>query len=381
MRPVIAVQKRSGGWRDATCAWTGLELERGGPDDHGMFPAGRLGVLLDNATGEWSQYNLDGSPSEFGPGMAVNVWAHNNDDDWWMFAGKIVRWDERGDDTVEFEAFDVFSDLATVIGTFTPGVAGDRAGARLNSITLAAGRSAVPHRFATGLVTLTAQPTDAAPLEEMQTVALSDGGVIYVDADGTLVFYDRSWRNGRNDQLALVVASDNVCTAPVIVWDAVLSTNDVGLADVVILENVAKLKAQFPATISGTVFSATEQQWTTQDEGDTLANVIQVAQRQPRVAIDSFDLYLNDGNQPYLWQAVDWRLFDVLRFLHNSKVVGGTTLLDVSTLIVSVAHAITPDNWIMTVGTSRALSYIAPILWDNTTIFWDNPSPAAVWSY
>lgn len=365
---------------DATCDWTGLELEYGPPDDHTLFPAGHLIVHLDNRTGQWSQYNVDGSPALSGPGQVIDVWAHNPTGDWWLFSGVIARWDERADDTVEIEAFDAFATLAQPVGTFTAGVAGDRLGPRLTAILQTTGRQAVPHRFPTaGTVALTAQASDAAPLEEMQAVAGSDGGVMFGDADGTVVAYDRTWRAGRSDQTVFPVISDNVCTAPVVVWDPILSTNDTNLADTIVLENVAKLRAQSPATLTGTVITETDQQWTTQNEGDTLAGALLAAQRQPRVALDTFDLYLLDPHQPQLWRAVDWRLFDSLRFLHDTKAVGGTARLDVTALVTSIAHAVTPDGWVMTVATSRAQSYIAPIVWDTPQYRWDDP--AATWNY
>jgi hypothetical protein len=407
MRPVIAIgtiQKPPYGWDyladwddpniewdvplspahlDATCEWTGLEITYGPPDDHTAFPAAHLIVQLNNSTGQWSQYNVDGSPALSGPGQTIDVWAHSDTGpaDYWLFSGTIARWDERADDTVEIEAFDAFSTLAQQVGTYTPGTNGDKLATRLTAILTAAGRASLPKRFATGLVTLTAQATDRAPLEEMQIVASSDGGVLFGDADGTLVAYDRNWRNGRSDQPALPVISDNVCTSPIIIWDPVISTNDTNLGDTIVLENVAKLRAQAPATITGFVLTETEQQWTSQGEGDTLASALLTAQRQPRVALDSFDLYLLDARQPTLWQAVDWRLFDAVRFLHDSKAVGGTARLDVTTLVTAITHSVTPDGWVMTVATSRALSYIAPINWDSPPYVWNDASPLAVWNY
>lgn len=365
---------------DATCEWLGLEIAYGPPDDHAAFPAGRLLLQLDNRAGAWSAFNTDGSPALAGPGQSIDVWAHNPSGDWWLFSGVIARWDERADDTVEVEAFDAFSTLAQPVGTYTPGVAGDQPGERMEAVLAATGRTAVPHRFAAGTVALTAQATERAPLEELQVIAGSDGGVIYGDADGTVVAFDRTWRSGRGDAAAVVV-SDNVCTAPVVVWDAVLSTNDTYLADTVVLENVEGLRAQTPAVLTGLVLAESDQQWTTQGEGDILAGVLLAAQTQPRVALDTFDVYLLDPHQPELWRAVDWRLFDPLRFLHDSRAVGGTARLDVTALVTSVVHAITPDGWVMTVGTSRAQSYLAPYVWDTPIITWDDPAPDAVWNY
>jgi hypothetical protein len=389
VRPVIAIESKGPAewdsttrwdsgevwddvWRDATCSWTGMEIEHGQSDEKGLFPASRCVIQLDNADGRWSSFNLDGTPSRFGPGQPVNIWATDGVDDWWLFSGRIARWDQRSDNTVEIEAFDILSDLGQAIGTYTPGTDGDRLGVRLNAILTAAGETTTPHRFATGIVGLTAQETDQVPLEEMQAVTGSDGSLLFVDADGTLLATDRSWRAGRADQPETWIVSDNVCTAPLIVWDATLSTNDIGLADTVVLENIAKLQATAGdiATPGGYVIAFTDQQWTTQTEGDILAALLLENQQDRRINIEEFTLYLLDPVQPEMWKAVEWRRLDNLRFLHDQKVVGGLlSRVDVTTLIDSISHDITPDNWTMTIGTTRAQSFTLPILYDTDLLY------------
>jgi hypothetical protein len=372
------------GFVDATCTTQGIETDAGGPDDHGLFPAASAVVQLDNSTGEWSQYNSDGSLAGRGPGHEMAIWGrYRNGGEWWIFRGTISRWDEIGD-VVEVEAFDEFSNLAQPIGTYTPGANGQGPDARLQAILTAAGADSYPHAFAVGDVTLTAQATDAAPLEEMQTVALSDGGALFVDSDGTLRSTRRNWRNGRADQTEIPVTAANVCTADIVVWDAVLSTNDSGVADTVVLENIAKLRAQSPVgTIGRMVFTETDQQWTTQVEGDSLAAFLWAAQQGARVNVDTFDLYLYDPDQPDLYRAIEWRLFDVLRFLHNYRdTTGGLSRLDVNTIISTISHSIIPfGNWIMTVGTSKALGSNGMLFWNpaGDPYVWD--TPGAVWGY
>lgn len=370
------------GYVDATCQWQGLATEAGGPDAHGNMPAARLVCQLDNASGVWSRYNVDGSPAGQGPGYELLLWATDGVTAWWLFAGTIARWDVRADDTVEIEAFDAFSDLAQPVGPYTPGVAGQTAGPRLDAILTAAGETALRHRFATGLATLTAQVSNRSPLEESELVAGSDGGRLYVDADGTVVYVDRTWRNGRTDQPAVPVIAGNVCTAPLVVWEPVLSVNDDALADTVVLTNVANLRAQSPAGALGKlVHTDTAQQWTTQAEGDTLAAVLVGAQNTPRVSLDAFDVYLLDLAQPAAAGAVDWRLFDKLRFLQDTPAVGGTLRLDVTLLVAAVAHQITPAGWVASYATSRATGYLVGLVWDNATYVWNDANTGVVWGY
>lgn len=361
-------------WRDATCGWTGIEIEHAQSDEKGLYPASRCVLQLDNFDGQWSSFKVDGTPNNFGPGRLLVVYATDGVSNWWLFNGRIARWDQRADDTVEIEAFDSFSDLSQGVGPYTPGTNGDRMGVRLNAILADAGETTMAHRFATGVAGLTAQETEQTPLEEMQAVCTSDGSILYGDADGTIVATDRAWRSGRSDQTAVWIASDNVCSAPAIVWDAVLSTNDIGLADTVVLSNIAGLKSTAGDinTPGGYVIAFNDQMWSTTAEGDALAAMLLSEQQPRRINIEEFTLYLLDPVQPTLWKAVDWRRLDQLRFLHDQRVVGGgMARIDVTTLIDSISHDITPDNWTMTVGTTRAQSYTPPILY-NTGLLYDD---------
>lgn len=364
------------GFTDATCDVHGLETDTGHPDEGGNIAAGTAAVQLDNRTGAWSRYNSDGSLAGRGPGYELVIWALERDTGQTdpMFRGTITAWNDLGD-TVEIEAFDAFSDLAQPIGTYTPGANGDTPAARLGAILTSAGKATIVHAFAPGAVTLTAQQTTAAPLDEMQTVVASDGGVLFADADGTLRSFARTWRAGRGDQTDFPVASANVCTADTVVWDAALSTNDSSAPDTVVLENVAHLHAQAPAGPLGRrVITDTGQQWTTQAEGDTLAGFLATTLAGARVRVESFDLYLTAPTDADLYRAAGWRLFDLLRWLHDYRAADGTLArLDVNTVIVSIGHNVTMgDSWVMTVETTPAVG-------SNTILVWNPPGDPYVW--
>lgn len=382
------------GWLDATCQFYGLTIDHGTPDDSMLVPASQLLLQLDNSDGRWSGMDADGTQSQFGPGTEIQVWGHgasgagggtfgagtfgsgsfgdsSSGGDWWLFAGRVARWDQRADDSVEVEAFDSFSDLAQPFGSYTPGAAGQTPDARLTAILNTISSSTViPHRFDTGSVALTAQLTDQAPLEEMQTVATSDGGLLMCDSDGTLLYLDRLWRDGRDDQAAIPSVSGNVPTADVVVWDPLISTTDQRLADYVALENVAHLRA-VAGVLPGYQYAQTDQQWTTQLEGNALADLY-LDERSGRVIrVEEFALYLFDPHQPNLWRAVDWRRLDRLRFVQDRKVSGGGTLrVDIDVLLASIVHEITPDGgWTMTVGTSRGIAFNTPVLYDTGELY------------
>jgi hypothetical protein len=406
-RPVIALESRGeapyqydAGWQwddptliwdaatvapafvDATCDFTGCDIDYGPPDEHGQFPAGRCAVTLDNRSGRWAAYNADGSPTKYGAGGRIAVWwTDRASGNWWAFYGRIATYDEHTGDVIELEAFDPFEDLAQPIGSFTPGAAGDHPGTRLAAIVTAAGAT-VRTAFATGTVALTVQATDQAPLEEMQTVTGSDGGVLYGDVDGTVVSTARTWRAGRSDQTVFPMIATNVCTAPIVLWDPVIATSDTHLAGKVILENVAGLKATATrSTDPHYVLAEVDQQWTSQAEGNQLAADLAAQLFPTRLQLASADLYPLDPKQPAVIAVTDWRLLDRVRILHDARTPTGLARVDVEALLLELHHAFTADTWVTSIATTRALTYIAAQLWDQTPFTWDDPAPSAVWGY
>ena len=387
IRPVIAVAD-GGGWVDATCSFTGFEITVGPPDDHFDLPATHLVVALDNRDGRWSPFNPDGTPARYGAGTAILLWAQTADglQRFWLFAGVIARNDQAADDTVTLEAFDAFSDLAQPVGNITAGAAGDLPGARATAILAAAGRADLRTRLALGQNALATVADDQAPVDQLERAVSSDGGVIWIDADGTVRSMDRHWRNGRADQTRQWIITDNICDNPAIdatVWDPVVSTTDDALADRVILENVAGMRSVAGAPTGRFVYSETEQLWSEQAAGDGLAADLFADQRVVRIRLDSADLHLFDPNQPDLWQAVDWRLFDRISFAHRQIAAGGAVVeIAAEVILAEIHHAVTAaGGWQMSIGTTRATAtHVTLYFWDTTPFTWDNPDPRNVWS-
>ena len=375
-----------GGFTDAICDMQALTIEVGQPDELGLFAAGHATLSLDNRSGAYSQYTTDGRLVYWAPGRRVQIWAHLDGADWWLFAGRVDTWTQHADDSVSVEASDGFSLLAPEIGTYTPGSGGQRAINRIQAIAIAAG---FPDRVIgdTGDVTLTAQQTDRSPLEEIQTVALSDGGIVACDADGSLVYRNRLWPAGRSDQTTTDVFSDNVCTVENIVWDLDLVSADEALGNSIKLVNVAGLVAVAADTTPtlGVVYPYTHpepDQWTTQAEGNELAAVLLAQRKTPKVAIGPFTLHVIDPRQDLWRPAIDKRIGDRLRFLHEFVAVDGLTgTLDIFGIVSTIRHEITPETWLTTIGTTRTVDYLLVEEWDRTTWLWDDANPAATWRY
>ena len=377
---------------DATCWVHGLSITIGQPDAEGRMAAGELAMTLDNRAGTWGQYDALGRLVDWLPGRAVDVWAVHAGAPWWLFSGEVTVWAERANGTVEVEASDAFSRLNAHIGAWDPGAFGQTPAARLEAIATLIGYAGA-RRFDVGDVTLHGLTTERTPLEEMQQVAMSDGGVLAVDADGTLLYRDRTWPGGRPDQTAIPVLSANVCGPAVdaVVWDLELSTDDrvmVNIADLanvatppleVHAENVESRALYGPQTLPA---NRDADQWATTTEGQALADYLVTRRGDAYLRVDSAVLYLHDPNQDLWPVGIDRRLGDVVELVQDVPAAGGgTNRLDLFLAVETIRHDITPDTWTVTVETTRTVSNRVSERWDLSLYAWDDPAPANTWGH
>ena len=362
---------------DATCDVAGLELETGAPDAEGRIDAGRVVMTLRNDDGQWSQYDTFGRLTAYEPGSRLAVWATIAGPAWWLFDGKVASWREQVDGTVEVEAFDVTAEFNTGLGEWQPGTYGQTPHNRIGAILDLVGYTG-PRRLDVGANTLHAYTSTATPLEEMQSVALSDGGFVGCDADGTWLFRNRGWPGGRADQPVIRKFSDNVCGVQSIVWDLELVTDDEVMVTDARLENVAKV-AVVSSTPAGARhrYDRTGDQWITVGEGQALADGIVARRSGAYLRLDGFTLHLHDPTQNLWREGIDLRLGDLVRFVHDHPAVDGTLArFDLNLVVQALRHAITPTEWTVAVATTRAVG-------NNVTYRWDSPvrwdTPPAVW--
>ncbi len=389
LRPVIGIASTTGVWRDATCSFSGFELTVPALDDRFDVAPSQLVVELDNRDGSWSRHHPDGTPTDYRAGCPIVVLTRTLagvvD---WLFAGVIASLVQHADDTVTVTAFDVLSDLAQPIGTYTAGANGDTVAARVAAILAAAGRADVPRTLAASIVRLTAQPTDAPPLDEIAAAVSSDGGVVWVDADGNLESLDRHWRAGRADQTYVPVLTDNACSTPTldfVIWTAAISDSDGGgLADRVVVGNVAGLQSTAGAPAGRYVWAETDLQYTSQGEGDQLAADLLADQVVARLTVDGFEVYLFDrAQQPAVLAAARWRRFDRLHVVHDERAAGGgLERVAVEVLVAGYTHSVTAGGqWVISVACTRATgTRVILNTWDTTPYTWDQADPGNVWS-
>jgi hypothetical protein len=375
---------------DLWCQFHGLTITLGGLDPAGLFDSASVEMTLDNRDGSLSQYDESGRLIDWQPGSPIDIWASYAGEDFWLFGGRVTAWREMIDGILEVEAFDGFSHLNQYVGRWTPGATGDDLAERMTAI---ATRAAYPDttRFDVGDVTLLTEATDdRTPLEMMQAAALSDGGALFCDPDGTVVYAGRDWITGRADQLAVPILSDNVCEPSLSpVWEVVMLTSDEPIVNIANLANIATPPLEVSATNAVSVIrhgaqtfpsARTEDLWETVAQGETLAAWTVNQRGDHFLRLEQAVLYLHDRRQD-LWPiGLDVRVGDLIEFVHEQPAAGGARMIALTLTVSGVIHDITPDTWVTTIATTQAIDHRDFLIWDETTLTWDNPDPRTIWA-
>jgi hypothetical protein len=381
-----------GGFTDVWCDMEGLEIHHGEPDDQQLLPASAATLTLRDPDGRYRLRDESGRLVYYAPGRRVAVYAILQDpvtsssSSWWLFSGRIGTWREDLAGLVTIEAFAGVAELAQPPGRdWSAGAAGDLPVGRLNAIVAAFGYAG-RKRFDTGAIPLAAFTSGDSPLEAMQRVAWSDGGIVYSDADDTLIFRDRNWRTGRTDQTAIPIVSDNVCSANVVLWEVEAVEDDARLAAKVILGNAATPQLVATATAaaatigSNTVYTHPDVDlWTLQGDGDALAAWILAARSESRMAIDLARIYLHDARFDYWSETIDRRIGDQVRFWHDDVFAGELDTIDVRLILATIRHFITPAEWVVEWETTNVTAFDRVLLWDRSPYLWDDADPLNVW--
>lgn len=377
------------GYTDVWCDTIALNVIHGQPDERDQYrTSAALLELRDPGDGRYRTRTVDGRLVYYATGRRLAVWWQDPElEDWWLFHGQIATWRERLDGTVGIEAYS-----GRMVGRphgapWTAGAAGDFLSERVAAILAATVDPPPPYRADLGDVTLSVPDTaDTVPLDAIRQAAWSDGGIVYTDADDTLIIRDRRWRNGRTDQTGERILTNNVCDAGVmaiVVADPETTDDFMRQAGTVRLENDADpalvaVAAVPPGTFIDTDVTFTnpgKDLWQTQLQGNTLAAFILAERSMARVALATADVYLHDRRFDYFALATDLRLGDRARFQHDDPF----GFYDVTVIVTTLQHQLTPESWVLNVGTSPAVDYTAVELYDDTLLTWDDPDPLAVW--
>lgn len=375
------------GYTDVWCDVAGIDIIHGEPDDADLYPPSSCTLTLYDPAKRYRRRGPDGRLVYYAAGRRVAVLAVVAGERWWLFSGRVATWHEEGD-FVEIVAYSRTAALAQDPGyKWTAGAAGDKLPARTAAILTAAGSTAVT-RVDPGLATFVVPAADkVAPLEALQRMSWSDGGVVYTDPDDTLVIRDRGWRDGRLDQPVPPVAfTDNVCTGgAVVLSDIELDDDDAWLAARVVLSTDAGLvaTASNPAEAidASLVYTHPDTDlWRTQAEGDALAAQIANVHGRQRPALSLGRLYLHDVRTDNWAVAVNVRVGDLMTWQHEDRPDAATLVLyEVPAIIDTVRHLLTAETWILELGTTPATGARTVEEWDVTAYLWDTAAADNVW--
>jgi len=177
----------------------GFTLERGRQGVWDDLLAATLTIELDNSEGVFSTYGTNAFP-RIRPGFGIKMYANWDDVRYTIFLGAATELSEiptPNDEKVVVQGADFFRVLNDPISIeYTPGVDAEKVDSRINRLLDRVPGSS-PRLIAPGEATMTNYLTSRSLLDEIKLTAMSDGGVFFVDTDGTIMYMDQTRVSGR----------------------------------------------------------------------------------------------------------------------------------------------------------------------------------------
>lgn len=193
-------------WEDVSDYVRSVRLERRFADDWRTWRAAVVNIVLNNMDGRFSPENLTGPYAAAGvsrilSGRRLRISLIHRGNTYRIFSGKTNTWEEvfqltgprSGDAAVHISASDAWQNLSTIKGKEGLSDVGDGEtfGPRIVRILTTAG---FDDSISVDTGTVQLQPTDLSsdPVDELIDTAASEGGIVYVETDGSIVGLDRS---------------------------------------------------------------------------------------------------------------------------------------------------------------------------------------------
>lgn len=318
---------------------------------------GSASVVLDNTDGRFSADNLSGPYVTAGvtgirPWRPIRISATYNGVTYRLFAGYIVDYVDtwlpgNTDAFVTVPCVDEWAALSGFDGlAVTSQGAGELSGARLHRVLNAAGHAG-GRSIATGRVTMQATTLAANAAREIDLVVDSEGGGLFVDSDGTIVFEDQYalMEQGRSNTIQATFGDGGGAELP---CKNMVPTNG-GLT----IKNIVSY-----ARVGGTVQTAsdatsralyqdkrlarTDLVCETDAQALALATFDLTVYAQPKKRISAIQVLPIRDPAALLPQVLGRRMRDLVRVI--ARPVGSPTVTR-DGFVSGVHHRITPDNW------------------------------------
>lgn len=201
-------------WTDVSAYVRSIVTSRDKNRDVDQFPAGTCQVVLANSDARFTPANTSGPYASGGvtkvvPKVPIRIRATWDSVTYGVFFGRVNSWQDDypgvGKDCVTtISCSDVMADLAAVgLGELVAGAgAGEAAGSRISRILNSSGWQWGTDLNAGALATMQETVLGANALDLIQKTAESDGGAVFADQDGQLVYHDPYWEAGARSSRA-----------------------------------------------------------------------------------------------------------------------------------------------------------------------------------
>lgn len=385
-------------WMDATCDVRTIRVVRGRSTALDAYAAGVATIEFRNFDGRYSAWTPnsiwadaarpvppDGS-IHIGPyrtGVPVSVAVSQYGESHTVFTGVtdsvLDTWPDVFDAVAIVQCTDGFEALATHerITPVTPVGAGERSGARINRLADDAA-FAFPRRLDAGTVTLAATDLAGVSLDLMDAVREAEGGALYIDGDGALVFRQRDaaatdprmttvqWTLADNDVVGGCYTDLQLMADAAGVINTATITRAGGVPQIAVYQ--PSVDWYGPRSYS----NPTALPYETDAQAHDLATFIvgQYSDNDKRVDAVTFT---PDARRPQLWSiACGVRLLDRVRLV---RTFPNGWQLDAELLTQGITHEISATGneheptWTVTLNTSTAVLTVAGGEWDVAT--WD----------
>lgn len=232
------------GYVNVTCDVRGFVIERGRQTNWDNMLAAHIELELDNSHGLYSIYGSESWP-RIRPGFAIEVWANWKGRRWPQFIGTVSEYAEAqtpNDYKVAIKGQDGFYALATPIsGEYNPGVPAEPVNSRINRL-LDRAHYGDARDIHPGVATMLNYQTTRSVIDEIQLTASSDGGIFFIDNDGTAMFMSRDRVVGRPrpDGVQIPSFTDSCDSGglPYAAVEPILADNEFG--NVILVSNVSQ---------------------------------------------------------------------------------------------------------------------------------------------
>ena len=333
-----------------------IETNRGRTALSDQFQTGSLTLRIVDQNGDFNPQNLL-SPYAglLDPMKKVQITATYNNVTYPVFSGFITSYVTTYPDNSSFDevaittiqAVDAFrlAQLAQ-ISTVTGASAGDLSGTRINQILDEIDWPASQRDIDAGLTTLQADPgTNRTALQALFTVANSEYGAIYVDADNNFVFQDRGVTAGSIGGTPTVFADNGT---GIDYFDASWILNDVLIfnkATITRSGGTAQVASNQDSIDKYFLHSYFLDNLLMQTDAVALdyAQAYVASRAETSIRVDSIvlDLYTNNYNTGII-AALDLDFFDPIKVITTQP--GGSTL-EKTLQIFGVRMNISPNSW------------------------------------